>query len=148
MDQTMMILAGLPASGKSTWATAWRDRYPQRRVIVNRDALRHELFGQYSGLSEEQEQVITVAETNLATCALRDGKSVAVDATNLEHEHRDGWIELAGRHGVPYEVVNIASPLAECLHRNRARAAAGGRFVAEQVIRDMHAAAACRAVAT
>ncbi|MCT7373278.1 AAA family ATPase [Mycolicibacterium llatzerense] len=130
----------------STWAAAWRDRDPQTRVVVNRDTLRHEMFGQYSGLTDDQENAITVAETALAGRALDAGKSVAVDATNLENDFRDLWIELAARHGVRHELVTIDTPLEECLRRNRARAAAGGRFVPEQVICDMHAGRAFNAL--
>lgn len=137
----VIVLWGLPGSGKSTWANTWRNADPQGRRIVNRDTLRYEMFGQYNGLTDEQENAITVAEAELADQALRAGQSVCVDATNLKPEYRAVWIELAGRHGVPHKIVTIDTPLAECLRRNRARAAAGGRFVPEQVIRDMHAAA-------
>lgn len=139
--QTLIILLGLPGSGKSTWASAWRAEDPQRRLVVNRDTLRYEMFGQYHGLTDEQEDAITAAEADLASRALGAGQSIAVDATNLKQEYRDVWIALANRHGVRHEIVAIATPLAECLRRNRARAAAGGRFVPEQAILDMHTAA-------
>lgn len=58
-DQMVIILQGLPGAGKSTWAAAWRDAAPQLREVVNRDQIRFELFGVYSGLSAEQEAVVS-----------------------------------------------------------------------------------------
>lgn len=131
------VLQGLPGSGKSTHAEQWRAADPERRVVVNRDRIRFHLYRQYSGLSRIQEDLVTGVEFRLADLALRQRKSVMVDNTNLRQEYVDQWARLADRHGVPCAVVTIGTPLGECLRRNRARAAAGGRFVPESVIRDM-----------
>lgn len=140
-DQVLNVLQGLPGAGKSTRAAAWLTLDPQRRVVVNRDEIRFELFDRYSELTDEQEAVVTDIEFLRADRALGEGRAVTVDATHLKSAHRDRWVELAARHGVRYELVVIDTPLSECLRRNRARAAAGGRFVPEDVIAQMHAAA-------
>lgn len=140
-DQVLKILTGLPGAGKSTVAAAWRALDPQNRTVVNRDQVRYAWFGRYSGLTQAQEDVVTHAEVGLADRALSEGKSVTVDATNLKREHRDMWAVLAERHGVRHEVVAINTSLAECLRRNRARGAAGGRLVPEHVIVQMNATA-------
>ena len=36
----LIVLQGIPASGKSTWAKQWAKEYPNSRVVVNRDSLR------------------------------------------------------------------------------------------------------------
>ncbi|WP_158240404.1 AAA family ATPase [Mycobacterium hubeiense] len=136
-EQAVIILRGLPAAGKTTWAKAWRDVDPRRRVIVNRDQIRLELFGRYRLLDDQQEGAVTDLEVGLAERALRDGKSVVVDDTNLEPQHLAVWTSLADGHRVPYRIHTIETPLAECLRRNRRRAAAGGRFVPEDVIENM-----------
>lgn len=133
----VFILQGLPGSGKSTWARAWRDLDPGHRVIINRDQIRFLLYRKYRGLTELQELIVTGVERRLAVLALRDGKSIVIDATNLEAEHLAQWIALAGRHGARYERVTLLTPVDECLRRNRRRAASGGRFVPEEVIVDM-----------
>ncbi|OFJ54227.1 hypothetical protein BEL07_08340 [Mycolicibacterium grossiae] len=142
-DQVTIILQGLPGAGKSTWAAAWRDLDPQQRRVVNRDEIRFELFGVYSGLTVEQEAVVSDIESLRADRALRAGLSVVVDATNLKSVHREAWVALAVWHGVRVEVVTIDTPLEECLRRNRARAAGGGRLVSEEVIRSMSELAEC-----
>lgn len=134
---TVFILKGLPGSGKTTAAEAWRAADPEHRVVVNRDQIRFHLYRKYRELTQLQEDIVTGVELRLADLALRQGKSVAADATNLLREHADKWVLLAKRHGVAYEVIRIDTPVAECLRRNRNRAAAGGRFVPESVILDM-----------
>lgn len=39
------ITSGLPASGKTTWATSWREVDPERRARVNRDEIRFMSLG-------------------------------------------------------------------------------------------------------
>ncbi len=141
MEQVMVVLQGLAGAGKSTWAKAWSEADPQRRVVVNRDQIRYQLFSRYNDLTPEQEAVVTDVEFGRACQSLRAGKSVVIDATNLKREYRSVWAELAVRHGVRYELVTIDTSLAECLRRNRARAAAGGRFVPEDAIRAMYESA-------
>lgn len=138
-EQVLNVLQGLPGAGKSTWAAAWRARDRQRRAVVNRDSIRVELFGVCSDLTAEQEAVVSDIEFLRVDCALGAGLSVTVDATHLEAAYRDRWLELADRHGVRRVMITIDTPLGECLRRNRARAAAGGRFVPEDVIRQMGA---------
>lgn len=137
-DQAAFVLQGLPGSGKSTIAAAWCARDPLRRQIVNRDRIRFALFGRYSGLTAEQESMVTDVEFGLADAALSVGMSVVVDATNLVAEHRDQWTAFFGARS---RVVRIGTPLSECLRRNRTRGAAGGRVVPEDIIRQMHASA-------
>ena len=135
---TLLVLQGLPGSGKTTWAETWRTADPEHRVVVSRDQIRFHLYRKYRELTQLQEDIVTGVEFRLADLALRQGKSVAADATHLLREHADRWVRLAERHGVAHEVIRIDTPLRECLRRNRNRAAAGGRFVPESVIIDMN----------
>lgn len=138
VDPVAFVLRGLPGSGKSTIAAAWCAKDPLRRRIVNRDQIRFDLFGRYSGLTAERESTVTDLEFGLADNALSAGLSVVVDATNLAAEHRLKWTTFFGARS---RVVTIGTPLSECLRRNRVRGAAGGRLVPEDVICRMHAAA-------
>ncbi|UHJ58638.1 AAA family ATPase (plasmid) [Mycolicibacterium fortuitum] len=135
---TVLILTGLPAAGKTTWANTWRQADPGNREIINRDTLRYHLFGQYSELTQEQEDIVTTHEISLAETALLNGKSIVIDDTNLEPEHLAVWTDLAHRHNLTYQIITIDTPLAECLERNRRRAANGGRLAPEHIIHEMH----------
>ncbi|MGV9798791.1 AAA family ATPase [Mycobacterium sp. NPDC003449] len=136
-DFAISVLQGLPGSGKSAHAEQWLAGDPKRRVVVNRDRIRFHLYRQYSDLSRIQEDLVTGVEFRLADLALRQRKSVMVDNTNRRQVYVDQWMQLADNHGVPCAVITIGTPLSECLRRNRARAAAGGRFVPEDVIHAM-----------
>lgn len=75
-SEEMIILCGLPGSGKSTIAEAIRDRY--EFVRVNQDDL------------GSKKKCIKVAET-----ALREGKSVVIDRCNFDPSQRKTWIDMA-----------------------------------------------------
>lgn len=44
--KTLLILRGLPASGKSTYAVKWVNEDPEHRLRINQDSIRR-MFGKY-----------------------------------------------------------------------------------------------------
>lgn len=81
---TLIILVGLPRSGKTTWAKA------QGHPIVNRDAIRLALHGQAFIL--EAEAMVTAVEELMVTALFRAGHdTVIVDATHITLERRLRW---------------------------------------------------------
>lgn len=44
--KTLLILQGLPASGKSTYAVKWVNEDPEHRLRINQDSIRR-MFGKY-----------------------------------------------------------------------------------------------------
>lgn len=84
MDKvTLVYTYGLPASGKSTWAKAWVNEDPKKRVRVNRDDIRR-MLGPY--WQPSREDLVTSMEVSLITDALIDGYNVVVDATNFRFD--------------------------------------------------------------
>jgi len=77
---TIVVLRGLPGSGKSTWAREYVALNPDARVRVNRDDIRAMLFGRYDGVDEK-----TVSQVEEATvlAAVEAGRDVVVDAMHL-----------------------------------------------------------------
>ena len=57
----LIILTGLPASGKSTFAKQYIQEHPDTK-IVSRDEIRHR-FGQYNHKHEKEVNKIELAET-------------------------------------------------------------------------------------
>lgn len=129
------LTRGLPGSGKSTLARLWVQHDPEHRVRINRDDLRAELFSAEGNLTIEQESVVTLTQRARTAAALREGRSVVCDDTLLDPLHLAAWEEFLAPFGVPVVVVDVPTPVDECIRRDRERGAAGGRQVGEDVIR-------------
>jgi predicted kinase len=127
----VILLKGLPASGKSTWAREQVRRFPGRYKRINKDDLRDMLDdGEWS---EENEKFIVKARNRLILAALAAGKDVIVDDTNLNPEHERAVRKLVeGRAEVEVRAFDVS--LEEAIRRDHERA----RSVGEHVIRDMH----------
>lgn len=85
MAKQVLILKGLPASGKSTYARKLCADNPGQYKIINKDALRNMLDGgKWSGSNEK---FVLRMRDELITQALAEGKHVLVDDTNLHPKH-------------------------------------------------------------
>ena len=111
----IILTRGLPASGKSTWAKEFA-RVNPNVVRVSRDDLRTQLFpgADYRDIDED---LITEAETALVRAALRQGKTVVVDAMHLQQRYINRWQKL----GYPVEIVEFHTDEATLLVRNTNR---------------------------
>jgi tRNA uridine 5-carbamoylmethylation protein Kti12 len=133
----LRITRGLPASGKTTLAREWTTLSPRNRIRVNRDDLRAMMYnGVY--LPGVTEPAVITARDHIIQSALRGGRDVICDDTNLPARTVESLRKLAQRTGATFEVIDLTGvPLEECLRRNAARA--DKEPVPEEWIRDMHA---------
>lgn len=130
----LMVLRGLPASGKSTFARGLEASDPSRWVRVNKDDIRARLLS--TGWTKEKERTVVIPERDrLITQALVSGKNVVVDDTNFEAKHMKRFHELAGLFSAVIEVRDFEIDVEEAIRRDAGRA----RPVGEAVIRDMAA---------
>lgn len=113
----ILMLKGLPASGKSTHARSLVD---QGYVRVNKDDLRAMLHN--SSWSKSNEKEVLKLRDEVIRMAVRDGKNVVVDDTNFEQVHYDRMTELAQELNANFEVLFIDTPVEECIKRNELRA--------------------------
>lgn len=129
----MIFFRGIPASGKSTAAMKWVAEDPANRVRINRDDIRQALFGDAS--SHVDEKKVTEVETNLITKALRSGKDVVSDNTNLNMSFLQKAIKHA-KHSGATEVEHRDFPISkeEAKRRNQQR----DRVVPDHVIDRMY----------
>jgi predicted kinase len=137
----LLILRGLPASGKSTFAKAWVEEDRKRRARVNRDLFRQMLDdGIYvSGVTEGR---VIDAEHGAIQRLLKKGVSVIVDDTNLPRRTVRDLARIAAGLSNPGQLVKwsladhfLEVPLEVCIERDAKRL----HSVGETVIRDMHA---------
>ena len=99
---TITLTRGLPGSGKSTFARQFVAESPDTRVRVNRDDIRHMLFGKYWGVDEN---TVTRAEEALVKSALTAGKDVIVDATHLRAQFVKRWHKVG-----PVKIIDFRLP--------------------------------------
>lgn len=136
--QTLRLLVGLPASGKSTYARTLTDSYQEQWFAVNWDTLRH--FDSAGNPKEykftkESEQAIKEESNRQAHAAFLLGYNIVVDNTNLTEGAKNYWSEFAVRHGMQFEIKHFTTPPDECIARNDKRE--GWRKVPRAVIERM-----------
>lgn len=111
----LIILRGLPASGKSTLAKELAEK-SGNAIRVNRDLLRTMLhFDKWTGRNEEMTRK---AERELIKFFLAMGKQVIVDDTNLSEKTLQSMKSLSPDSN---QVIDVDTSFGECLMRDRER---------------------------
>jgi predicted kinase len=128
----LICMRGYAGAGKSTLAAKLAAE--TSGVMVNRDQLRMMLLGSWWTGKRADEDLVTAAEQTLVRSLLRAGSDVIVDDTNLNPRYLHDWADLAGTVGAEIHIVDVRTPVSECIARNAARVAAGQRGVDREVI--------------
>lgn len=115
----LLMLSGLPASGKSTYAEDLVKNSGGGWVRVNKDLIRTMLHADKFTFSNEKTTV--AIEKAIASELLMSGKSVIVDDTNLGERHENMWKIVAHVHSAKFSKRRFKTSFAECLERNKAR---------------------------
>lgn len=116
----LIMMRGLPASGKSTKAeeiiASGGEWYR-----VNRDLLRKMLHNNI--FTHLREKVTIDMQELIVAKLLSEGKNVIVDDTNLGEKHEDMWRGAADQFGATFEIIDMMKDIAvdECIERNCSR---------------------------
>jgi predicted kinase len=113
----LIVLGGLPATGKTTLARAVAGRLPAAHLRI--DAIEAALLqtGLVAAQAELGPQGYLVAAAVAGSC-LAAGTDVVVDAVNPVRETRAGWVRLAHQHGAALLQVEVVCTNT-ALHRER-----------------------------
>ena len=125
----LLMLYGIPASGKSTYARKLVEQ--GNWVRVNKDDLRDQLHN--GKWSRANEKIILKARDAIIEVALRNGQNVVVDDTNLHKMHQETFRALAANHGADFDMKFFYVTVEEAIERDLNRE----RTVGEHVIRTM-----------
>ena len=131
MGNKIIVLQGVPTSGKSTWAKNYIKDHPDT-VIVSRDAIR-EGTGTY--WNPDHEQYITEMEEYAVRQAWKNHLDVIIDATNLNPKTIVKWNNLAKELECDIEFKLFEVSYEEALKRDEQRKKDGGRAVGKDVIK-------------
>lgn len=137
MSNTLLVLKGLPASGKSTYA---KELEKKGYVRVNKDTIRLDpvLFPDGYNFKNKSHEKRVIRERNRQIVeALKAHKDVVSDDTNLNPIHIKEILNLAKEHGATFMVDDsfMQVSLHECIERDKNREE--GR-VGESAIRSMY----------
>lgn len=133
----VILMKGLPGSGKSTYAKKLVDNNPEQYKRINRDDLRLMFDNGFN--SKSNETFIRGVRDLLILKILESGKSVIVDDTNLSEKNLTRITQLAQQHNkshnenVVVEVKHIETSLEECIKRDALREKPVGAKVIKQM---------------
>lgn len=136
----VIILRGVPGSGKSTWVSNYMFEAKSEVAVISRDDIRADLFGSAAAHGVDENRV-TEKFNLLYNEFLGKMKSrnydidLIIDNTNCDWSRVLDLAMPAAMYDIPVKTVLINTDLDEALRRNAAR----DRVVPEHVIRRMHA---------
>ena len=110
----VVLLVGLPGSGKSTYAVS------QGWPILSSDEIRRVLLDDARDQTANREVFAMLRRMLRLRLDLRRPVT-CVDATNLTPYERRPYVKIAQMHGAEIEAVFIDVPVAVCHERNRGR---------------------------
>jgi len=122
----LVVLVGLPASGKSTWIQ-------QHGVFaLSSDDVREMLSGDVT--DQSMNRLVFQTLRQLAAARVRAGADVTyIDSTALTPWERRCWIRFGELHDCTVEAVFFDVPLEECKRRNAARARVVPEYVMDRM---------------
>jgi hypothetical protein len=116
---SLVLVSGLPGSGKSYFSRELCSRYPLAHL--DSDALRRALFPQPTHGGAENERLFAAVHALLESLLAR-GVSAVLDATSLKEEHRRPLYEIADKAGARLVIVQTEAPPDVARQRLEARA--------------------------
>lgn len=122
----MIIMCGIPRSGKSTYA----DKYYSDYNIVCADDIRLALGTQFDRRLEKI--VWSIHDAQLGALLIR-GRNVVIDATNITSKLIYSYYMQANHNDYSVEIIMMNTPKSVCLERNT-----GDGSVPDSVINTMH----------
>lgn len=122
----LVVLVGLPGSGKSTWAA--RQSFP----VLSSDAIRLLIADDPTIQTIHRRVFATLRRLARQRLELRR-PFTCIDATSLTLWERRPWVRLADEADCDAEAIFFDTPLEVCLGRNRGRE----RVVPAEVVHDM-----------
>ena len=109
----VVLMSGLPASGKNRWIRENLPNWP----VISLDALRLQM----KVAPDKNQSIVVERAKEIAREYLRENRSFVWNATNISRSLRSSLIDLFAAYRARIRIVYLEAPLPELLHRNRQR---------------------------
>ena len=114
----LIMLVGLPASGKNTYANELKSKHSDW-IICGSDEVRQELYNDSTNQTNHAE-VFRVLHKKIKN-NLSNGKTVIYDATNINSKQRRAFLNEISHIKCKKDCVILATPYEQCLQNNKLR---------------------------
>lgn len=131
----LIILCGIPGSGKSTYAKNYIKQNPNT-IHLSSDAIRKELYGD-ENIQGNPGDVFSLMQKR-AIESLNNGYNVLYDATNITRKDRSGIIGVCPKFA-KIECHIIWAPIEECIERDSKRERTVGKEVIDRMLKRFQA---------
>ena len=131
----LIILCGIPGSGKSTYAKTYMERN-YNMIHLSSDEIRKELYGD-ENIQGNPGEVFTLMQKR-AIEALNNGNDVIYDATNITRKDRAGIIGICPKFA-KIECHIIWAPIEVCIQRDAERDRTVGKEVIDRMLKRFQA---------
>lgn len=127
----LILLCGIPGSGKTTWAKNYISKNPDF-VHLSSDAIRAELYGD-ENIQGNPVEVFTLMQKK-AVESLNAGYNVVYDATSMTRKDRAGIISMCPKF-THIQCNIIWAPIETCIERDTTRERTVGKEVIDRMLK-------------
>lgn len=127
----LIMLIGIPGSGKTTYAKKYIENTPNT-IHLSSDKIREELWGDES-IQGDNNKVFNLMQRR-ATDALKQGMDVVYDATNITRRDRQQMIRLCPSFA-KIEARVVWAPINMCIKRDSERKRTVGKDVIDKMLK-------------
>ena len=128
----LILLVGIPGSGKTTYAENYIPDYPKESKHLSSDLIRKELYGNES-IQGNPAEVFSLMQQR-AIEALNNGNDVVYDATNVTRKDRACIINICPKFA-QIEAHIIWAPIGMCIERDAMRERTVGKAVIDKMLK-------------
>jgi predicted kinase len=132
----LIILVGIPGSGKTTYANKYMPDYPKEAKHLSSDLIRKELYGDES-IQGNPSEVFSLMQKRTIE-ALNNGYDVIYDATNITRKDRASIISVCPKF-VKIACHIIWAPIEFCIERDSKRERTVGKEVIDRMLKRFQA---------
>lgn len=139
----VIILCGIPTSGKSTWAKKFQSMqyYPgddfRSYRIVSRDVIREQCFKQPYQITKENENEVTRIFDKMITDCIKLKKPIILDNTHCKEAYLKAALKTFAGTGYAIKIKFFDLPLWKAYYRNIKRRLLTGKWIPVKVIKAM-----------